>query len=123
MKQDNIIQYKSFAFAVRIVNIFKYLQEEMHEFILSKQLLRCGTSIGANVEEAIGGQCERDFYAKLTIANKEAREARYWINLLFATDYFNKKEAESLLKRLKKSAKLLVQFKKQLKPKKIIKLF
>lgn len=118
MKQDNIIQYKSFAFAVRIVNVFKYLQEEMHEFILSKQLLRCGTSIGANVEEAIGGQSERDFYAKLTIAYKEAREARYWINLLFATDYFNKKEAESLLKEIEEICKIIGAIQKTIKAKK-----
>ncbi len=79
MKKDNVIQEKSFAFAVRIVHLYKFLTEEKIEFILSKQLLRSGTSIGANVEEAIGGQSSRDFYAKLSISYKEARESKYWI--------------------------------------------
>jgi four helix bundle protein len=81
MKKDNVVQIKSYAFAVRIVNVFKYLSEEKKEYVLSKQLLRCGTSIGANIEEAIGGQTEKDFFAKLTISYKEARETHYWIRL------------------------------------------
>ena len=76
MKQENIIQDKSFAFAVRIVNLYKYLCEEKKEFVLSKQILRSGTSIGANVEESIGGQSDRDFFTKLTIAYKK-REKLY----------------------------------------------
>ena len=76
MKQENIIQDKSFAFAVRIVNLYKYLCEEKKEFVLSKQILRSGTSIGANVEESIGGQSDRDFLTKLTIAYKK-REKLY----------------------------------------------
>lgn len=97
MKTDNVIQQKSFAFAVRIVNVYKVLAYEKKEFVLSKQLLRSGTSIGANVEESIGGQSERDFFAKLSISYKEARESVYWIKLLMATDYLTKEEAESLL--------------------------
>lgn len=62
MKTENVIQEKSFAFAIRIVKLYKYLTEEKKEFILSKQLLRSGTSIGANIEESIGGQSEKDFY-------------------------------------------------------------
>ncbi len=77
MKKDNIIQEKSYDFAVRIVNLYKHLLQEKKEFVLSKQLLRSGTSIGANIEEAIGGQSRKDFYAKLTIAYKEARETHY----------------------------------------------
>jgi len=73
MKKDNVLQDKSYAFAIRIVNAYKYLIEEKKEFVLSKQLLRSGTSIGANTEEAIGGQSEKDFYAKLNIVYKEAR--------------------------------------------------
>ena len=85
--KENIIQIKSYAFAVRIVKVYKYLCEEKKEYVLSKQLLRSGTSIGANIEEAIGGQTDKDFFAKLTIAYKEARETHYWIRLLTDTDY------------------------------------
>lgn len=97
MKKDNIVQIKSYAFAIRIVKVYKYLCEEKKEFVLSKQLLRSGTSIGANVEEAIGGQSEKDFYAKLTISYKEARETHYWLRLLRDTDYLNKNETQSLI--------------------------
>ena len=98
MKKDNVIQIKSYAFAVRIVKVYKYLCEDKKEFVLSKQLLRCGTSIGANVEEAIGGQTGKDFYSKLTISYKEARETHYWIRLLKDTNYLLQEEANSLLK-------------------------
>lgn len=97
MKKDNIIQIKSYDFAVRIVKLYKHLSQEKKEFVLSKQLLRSGTSIGANVEEAIGGQSRKDFYAKLTISYKEARESHYWIRLLKDTEYLTSKEADSLL--------------------------
>ena len=97
MKSENIIQKKSFAFAIRIVNLYKYLREEKNEFVLSKQILRSGTSIGANVEEAIGGQSEKDFFAKLTIAYKETRETIYWIKLLTETKYLDQEQANSLL--------------------------
>jgi four helix bundle protein len=97
MKTDNIIQIKSYAFAIRIVNAYKYLIEEHKEYVLSKQLLRCGTSIGANIEEAIGGQSQKDFFAKLTIAYKEARETKYWLNLLRDTGYLSNEQSISLL--------------------------
>ena len=74
MKKDNVIQEKSFAFAIRIVNLYKFLCREKKEFILSKQVLRSGTSIGANIEESIGGYSDKDFLSKLSIAYKEARE-------------------------------------------------
>ena len=70
MKNDNIIQQKSFAFAIRIVNLYKYLTSEKKEFVLSKQLLRSGTSVGANIEESIGGQSEKDFLSKISISYK-----------------------------------------------------
>ena len=79
MKSDNVVQNKSYDFALRIVKVYKYLSQEKKEFVLSKQLLRSGTSVGANIEEAIGGQSKADFFAKLTIAYKEARESKYWI--------------------------------------------
>jgi len=97
MKGNNVVQIKSYAFAVRVVKACQYLNNEKKEFILSKQLLRSGTSIGANIEEAIGGQSEKDFFAKLTIAYKEARESHYWIRLLKDTSYLNEDESNSLL--------------------------
>ena len=97
MKQDNVVQIKSYAFAVRIIKVYKHLSEGKKEFVLSKQLLRAGTSIGANIEEAIGAQSDKDFFAKLAIAYKEARETHYWIRLLADTSYFTREESESLL--------------------------
>jgi len=96
MKGNNIIQEKSFAFAVRAVKLFKYLQEEKRELVLSKQFLRSATSVGAKVEESIGGQSDKDFLSKLSIAYKEARETMYWLKLLQATDYLTQSEAESM---------------------------
>ena len=97
MKSDNVVQTKSYAFAIRIIKAYKYLIEEHKEYVLSKQLLRCGTSIGANIEEAIGGQSPKDFFSKLTIAYKEARETQYWVRLLKDTDYLTSDQSTSLL--------------------------
>ena len=95
--KENVLLEKSFAFAVRIVKAYKFLVEEKKEFVLSRQLLRSGTAIGANSEEAVGGQSKADFVGKLSIAYKEARETKYWIRLLQATDYFDPPQAQSLL--------------------------
>lgn len=95
--KENLIQEESFAFAVRIVNLYKHLTKEKQEYVLSKQLLRSGTSVGANIEEGIGGQSKADFQSKLNISYKEARESIYWIKLLLATDYLNQEQHESLL--------------------------
>ncbi len=95
--KENLIQEKSFAFAIRIVNLYKFLTKEKQEFVLSKQLLRSGTSIGANIEEGIGGQSKADFQSKLNISYKEARETIYWIKLLHATDFLNKEQSDSFL--------------------------
>ena len=95
--KENIVQVKSYAFAIKIVNTFKVLQQDSKEFVLSRQLLRAGTSIGANIEEAIGGQSRKDFFAKLTIAYKEARETKYWIRLLTDTKYLDKETSRILL--------------------------
>ena len=97
MKEDNVLRDKSYAFALRMVKTYRYLADERHEYNLSKQLLRSGTSIGANVEEAVGGQSEKDFASKLAIAYKEARETHYWIRLLRDTEYLTPKQADSLL--------------------------
>lgn len=96
MKTDNVVQTKSYAFAVRIIRLYQHLTSKKKEFVLSKQVLRCGTSIGANVEEAIGGQSRADFVAKLSIAYKEARETSYWLRLLKDTEYLTQLEFESI---------------------------
>ena len=96
MKTENVIQTKSYAFAVRIVKLCQHLSAEKKEYVLSKQVLRCGTSIGANVEEAIGGQSRADFLSKLSIAYKKARETSYWLRLLKDTDYLTASQFDSI---------------------------
>lgn len=95
MKQT--IQIKSFQFAVRIVNLCRYLQTEEKEYILSKQLLRSGTSIGANVAESQQAQSRPDFISKLNIALKEASETDYWLRLMHETKYLSQKQFESMI--------------------------
>ncbi len=113
--KENIILVKSFAFAVRIVKVYQYLCDEKKEYVLSKQLLRSGTSIGANIEEAIGGQSEKDFFAKLTIAYKEARETHYWIRLLTETNYLTNEENKSLLNDTEELLKIIGSIQKTLR--------
>ena len=93
---ENAVYEKSFEFAVRIVNLYKFLTGEKKEFVMSKQLLRCGTSIGANVAEAQKGQSYADFLSKMCIVSKEANETSYWLRLLHRTDYINREQFESL---------------------------
>ncbi|KAF2518604.1 four helix bundle protein [Flavobacterium salilacus subsp. salilacus] len=106
MKTDNVIQQKSYVFAIRIVKLYKYLVEDHKEFVLSKQLLRSGTSIGANVEEAIGGQSRKDFASKLAIAYKEGRETHYWLRLLH-TGYLNESQFNSLIANAEELLKIM----------------
>ena len=94
---NNNIYQKSFGFAVRIVKLCKYLQTEQKDYILSKQILRCGTSIGANVAEAQQAQSKPDFVSKLNIALKEAAETHYWLRLLHETDYLSKSQFDSII--------------------------
>ena len=115
MKNDNVVQQKSFALAIRIVNVYKQLTSEKKEFVLSKQLLRSGTSIGANIEESIGGQSTKDFLAKISISYKEARETIYWLKLLQATGYLSEEEASSLLKDTEEICKILAKIQITLK--------
>ena len=103
----HICAEKSFEFAVRIVNLYKYLTVEYKEYVLSKQLLRCGTSIGANVAEAQRGQSKADFTAKMSIALKEANETHYWLKLLYRTNYLSKPQFESLEKDITELLSLL----------------
>lgn len=112
---DNIILSKSFNFAVRIVNLYKYLCNDKKEFILSKQLLRSGTSIGANVKEAINAQSRSDFLSKMNISLKEAGEDEYWIELLMATEYLNEKEGNSILNDCVEIKKILHSIVKKIK--------
>jgi four helix bundle protein len=97
MPKDNIIQDISKAFAIRIIKMYKHLTEEKKEFVLSKQILRCGTSIGANVRESINAQSKSDFVSKLNIALKEANETEYWLELLHETDYISDAEFDSMI--------------------------
>ena len=94
--KENIIQEKSFRFSVRIIHLYQHLLREKKEFVLSKQILRCGTSIGANVEESVGAQTKKDFITKITIAYKEARETGYWLRLLREVKYITESEFLSL---------------------------
>jgi four helix bundle protein len=96
--KNNIVVDKSYAFSLRIVKMYRFLVQNEKEFVLSKQVLRSGTSIGANVEEAIGGQSSKDFISKLSIAYKEARETHYWIRLLRDSEFLKEKLASSMLK-------------------------
>ena len=97
MKENNIVEEKSFEFSVRIVNLYKYLTTARQEYVMSKQLLRSGTSIGANVCEAQQAQSPMDFLSKMSIALKEAYESDYWLRLLQKTEYLNKDEYNSII--------------------------
>ena len=103
----NAIEEKSFHFAVRVVKLCKCLQENKKEYILSKQLMRSGTSIGANIMESQQAQSRADFISKLNIARKEAVETNYWLRLLQATDYLTDSEYTSMITDCRELEKLL----------------
>ena len=107
MSTDSVLLEKSMAFAVRIVKLNQYLENTKREFVMSKQLLRSGTSIGANVREGIYGQSRSDFTAKMSIALKEAVETEYWLELLSRTEYITEKEYESIQADAGELAKML----------------
>lgn len=94
--RENMVLSKSYLFAVRIVKMYQHLSSEKKEYVLSKQILRSGTSVGANVEEAIGGISKADFKAKMSIAYKEARETDYWLRLLNDTGYIETEAFDSI---------------------------
>jgi len=104
--ENNSVVKKSYSFALRIIKVYKYLCENK-EFVLSKQLLKSGTSIGANVTEAQEAISKKEFRNKMSIALKESVESRYWVNLLKDSEYLSKKQAESLLIDLEEIIKLL----------------
>ena len=99
--KEIVIASLSLDYALRIVNLYKFLYNEKSEYVMSKQLLRCGTSIGANIAESEHAQSTADFLTKLYIALKEANETKYWLTLLFNAEYMNEKEYESMIKDLR----------------------
>ena len=108
MKNENVVLDKSKAFAIRIVKLYQFLTSEKKEFILSKQVLKSGTSIGANVREAIRGQSKADFYSKMSIALKEASETEYWLELLHETGYIDDIPFESVYSDCNELNRLLI---------------
>ena len=102
-------------FAIRTVNLYKYLSKEKQESIMSKQLLRSGTSVGANVREATEGQSKADFIAKMSIALKETVETEYWLELLYKTEYLTEKQYKDIAKVCSEMAKILTSIVKNSK--------
>jgi len=117
MRSDNVIQAKSYAFALRIVKLYLYLKDAKHEYTLGQQILRCGTSVGANIEEAIGGQSDKDFLSKISIAYKEAREAHYWLRLLADSGFITPDQKDSLIIDCEEILKIIGSIQKTMKQK------
>ena len=115
--EKSIIQQKSREFAIRIIGCYNYLVNEKHEMVMSKQILRCGTSIGANTRESKNAQSRMDFLSKLSIALKEADETEYWLDLLHATKYLDEKMYNSLNEDCTEIIKMLTAIIKTLKEK------
>lgn len=107
MKSNNIILDKSFEFAIKIVNQVEQIQTEQKEYILSKQLLRSGTSIGANIREAHNAESKKDFIHKMAIAQKECDETKYWLELLYKTQYINTENYQALHSQASELLKIL----------------
>ena len=115
MKGENLVKDKSFAFAIRVVRLYKILCEERKEYVLSKQVLRSGTAIGALVRESEHAQSTADFINKLSIALKEANETEYWLMLLHEADYLTEVEYDSIIKDCKELLRLLISIIKKTK--------
>ena len=112
-----MIRTKTIDFAIRIVNFYKYLREEKNEYVMSKQILRCGTSIGANVRESKNAQTDPDYLTKMNIALKEADETQYWLEVLFRSEFISETEYNSLNNDLKEIIAILVSIVKKIKKK------
>ena len=112
MSKYNVVKEKSFAFALRCIKLYRYLRDDKNEYVISKQILRSGTSIGANVKEGIFAQSKPDFLTQfskaLSIAKKEAAETEYWLELLDASEILSVKEADSMLADCRELLKMLV---------------
>lgn len=115
--KENVLLDKSKLFALRIIKLYKFLVEQRYERILSKQILRSGTSVGANVKEAAFAQSKADFQAKIFIAQKECAETEYWLELLYESDYINKTEFDSIYRDCQELMKILVSSTKTLQGK------
>ncbi len=96
IRKENIVKDKSFAFAIRVVNLYKFFNKEKKEFVLSKQLLKSGTAVGALIREADHAESKADFIHKMAIAQKECNETLYWLELMFKTDYLTIEQFESI---------------------------
>jgi four helix bundle protein len=120
MLNSSIVYEKAYKFAIRIVKAFKHLQEEQREFVLSKQVLRSGTSIGANIAEANGAISDADFSNKISIAYKECLETKYWLSLLKDSNYINSKTFESMHEDVDEIAKMLFSILKKTRLKTVI---
>jgi four helix bundle protein len=106
--EENTVKYKSYAFALRIIKAYKFLSSEQREFVLSKQLLRSGTAIGALIREAEHGESKADFIHKMTISLKEANETEYWLMLLHDSDFLEEKIFKSMLNDCQELIKMLI---------------
>jgi four helix bundle protein len=106
--RENVVKEKSYAFALRIVNLYKWLCSERKEFVLSKQILKSGTSVGANIEEACAGQSKKDFISKINISYKEIKETHFWLRLLKDSEYIDQQQFDSLIIDCEELIKLLV---------------
>jgi four helix bundle protein len=115
MVENNVVRNKSFQFALRIVKLYRYVKEEKKEYVLSKQILRSGTAIGALVREAQHSESKADFIHKLSIALKEANETDYWIELLFQSGYIEERSYQSIHKDIDEILSLLVAIVKKSK--------
>ena len=115
--RDSVIQRKSKAFALRVIKLYRYLNEQKNEHIISRQLLRCGTSIGANAKEAMYALSKADFTAKLFIAQKECAETEYWLELLYGSEYINKNEFDSIYEDCRELMNMIVASTKTLQEK------
>ncbi len=113
--RQNIILQKSYDFSLKIVRLYKDLIENKKDYVISRQILRSGTSIGSNVEEAIGGQSKKDFVSKLSIAYKEARETHYWLRILRDSDFIRKEQAEEFLNDCDELMRIIGSIQKTLK--------
>ena len=115
MIENNVVKEKSMRFAIRIVDMYKYLSDAKQEYVISKQLLRSGTSIGANICEGIYAQSKSDFISKVSISLKEAAETEYWLELLSKTGYLTEKEYNSINEDCRELIRLLIAITKSAK--------
>lgn len=115
MKSENVVMSKSYAFALRIIKLYKYLVSEKKEYVLAKQLLRSGTSIGALIREGEHAQSKADFLNKMNIALKEANETQYWIELMKDSEYLSLTESNSILEDISELIRLLASIVKSTK--------